>query len=592
MPAEQRSCQSCNNQFTIEPEDFEFYKKLQVPPPTWCPDCRMVRRLIARNERALYRRPCAMCKEDKIMMFPAESRFTPYCYQCWWSDKWDPMSYGREYDFSKPFFEQFSALMQAVPRPGIIKQGNTVNSEYVNRCSDSKNNYLVFATISGEDSMYSAYIDFSKECVDCYHAQKSEQCYESVDCYSCSRLLYSRECDSCTDSAFLLNCRNCTNCFGCVNLRNKSYCIWNRQYTKEEYAQKVKELRLDRAGEIESLKKQAVDFQKQFIVPMMVERHSNNVSGNWVEDSKNIHHGFGIINVEDGRYMFHMVQAKDVMDYSQWGAGSERVYEAVSVGRQCADLAFVNECWDQLIDSRYCMNCHSSSNLFGCIGLRKKEYCIFNKQYSKEEYETLKAKIIEQMNAMPYIDQKGRTYPFGEFYPPETLPFAYNESIAQEYFPLSRAEAESRGFLWKDEEEKNNAFTVAGKDLPDTISGVSDDILKETIGCLHERNCVHQCTRAFRIIPDELQFYRRFNIPPPKLCSNCRHYARLAQRTPLRLWPRECQCGGSASKNGSYKNGAAHFHGAEACPNKFQTSYAPDRPEDVYCLQCYQAEVV
>ncbi len=27
----------------------------------------------------------------------------------------------------------------------------------------------------------------------------------------------------------------CQNCFGCISLRNASYCILNKQYTKEEY---------------------------------------------------------------------------------------------------------------------------------------------------------------------------------------------------------------------------------------------------------------------------------------------------------------------------------------------------------------------
>jgi hypothetical protein len=286
-----------------------------------------------------------------------------------------------------------------------------------------------------------------------------------------------------------------------------------------------------------------------------------------------------------------VVQAKDVMDYSQWGAASEKIYEAVSVGRQCANVQFANECWDQLIDSQYCMNCHSSSNLFGCVGLRKKEYCIFNKQYSKEEYEDLKRKIIEHMKAMPYVDQKTRSYPFGEFFPPDILPFAYNESIAQEYFPLTQVEAKAKGFRWRKDDEKDNRSTIAGQDLPETIAEVSDAILKETIGCPHDRKCNHQCTRAFRVIPDELQFYRKFNLPLPKLCSNCRHYGRLAQRTPLKLWPRECQCAGGKSQSGAYENASAHFHGQGACPNKFETAYAPERSEEAYCLQCYNAEV-
>ena len=60
---ENRICQNCKKDFTIEPEDFNFYEKIKVPPPTWCPECRMIRRMNYRNERSLYKQDCALCKK-------------------------------------------------------------------------------------------------------------------------------------------------------------------------------------------------------------------------------------------------------------------------------------------------------------------------------------------------------------------------------------------------------------------------------------------------------------------------------------------------------------------------------------------------
>ena len=162
MQSEIKQCQNCEQEFTIEPDDFDFYEKMQVPPPTWCPECRLRRRMIARNERSLYKRVCGSCKEEKIMMFYPDSPYEVYCFKCWWSDKWDPMKYGREYDFSKLFFEQYDELLKSVPRPGIIKQGNIVNSEYTNRVSDLKNCYLIFGCSVDENCMYGAWINYSK----------------------------------------------------------------------------------------------------------------------------------------------------------------------------------------------------------------------------------------------------------------------------------------------------------------------------------------------------------------------------------------------------------------------------------------------
>src|SRR3990167_1497216 len=99
MTPESRTCQNCKTSFIIEPEDFAFYEKMQVPPPTWCPYCRLMRRLSWRNERTLYKRVCSMCGKSIIAMYSQDAAFPVYCRECWFSDAWDPLAYGREYDF-------------------------------------------------------------------------------------------------------------------------------------------------------------------------------------------------------------------------------------------------------------------------------------------------------------------------------------------------------------------------------------------------------------------------------------------------------------------------------------------------------------
>lgn len=83
----------------------------------------------------------------------------------------------------------------------------------------------------------------------------------------------------------------------------------------------------------------------------------------------------------------------------------------------------------------YIYSCFYSSDLFACIGLRNKQYCIFNKQYTKEEYELLVAKIIAHMQ---------KTGERGEFFPAQISPFGYNETMAMEFFPLSKEQATKR----------------------------------------------------------------------------------------------------------------------------------------------------
>jgi len=580
MNQETKQCQNCKKGFIIEPDDFAFYKKIKVPSPTWCPECRLVKRLAWRGERSLFKRKCNLCGKDKILLYSPESPYTVYCRECWWSDKWDSESYGKDYNFKKPFFEQLRDLFLKVPRMGIIQQGTNVNSEYTNRASDNKDCYLIFAANQNENCSYGTALWNSKDSMDNYNLRSSELCFECIDCIGCSHLMYSQECKDCTNSAFLLNCRNCSDCFGCTNLRNKSYCVFNEQLTKEEYKNRLALLHINDRGNLGKIRSEFLESAKKRIVPSLVENYSTNVSGNWFAECKNVKAGFNCERAEDGKYLFGITDAKDVMDFTYWGQFSELIYECSSIGRQCSSVFFSNECWDQLIRAQYCVNCHSSSDLFGCVGLRKKQYCILNKQYTKEEYEALVPKIKEQMDAVPYKDSLGREYRYGSTFPLDMHGFAYNETIAQELFPISKEEALKNGYRWVDFAAKNYKITLKAEDVPDSIEQVDEQILKETIGCAHAGKCNHQCTEAFKITSSDLNFYKRMGIPVPQLCPNCRHFARLAQRTPIKLWHRQCMC--------SQKN---HSHGDEICPNEFETSYAPGRPEIVYCKQCYNTEV-
>ncbi len=567
--SENKSCQNCKKDFVIEPDDFSFYEKMKVPAPTWCPECRLVKRLAWRNERSLFKRKCDLCGQEKILMFPKESPYKVYCFSCWWSDKWDGKTYAKDYDFKKPFFEQFRKLFVSVPRMGIIQQRVNVNSEYTNRASDNKNCYLIFAAADNENCSYGTSVWDSKDSMDNYNIHNCELCFECIDCVGSNRLLYSKDSSSCTNSAFLLNCRNCNDCFGCVNLRNKSHCIFNEQFSKEEYKKSIEKFQLHERSSIDKMQEKFKEFSQKFFQREFVGKHNINVSGNWFSECKNVQYGFNCEKVEDGKYLFGIMGAKDVMDYTYWGKDSELIYECSSIGYQCSQVLFSNECWEQLIRAQYCMNCHSSADLFGCVGLRKKQYCIFNKQYTKEEYEALLPKIIEHMNSMPYIDSLGREWKYGSTFPLDVHLFAYNETIAQELFPISKEDALKQGYRWIKPEAKNHNITLKAEDVPDSIGSVDESILKEVIGCDHAGKCNHQCTEAFKITQNDLNFYKRMNIPLPKLCPNCRHFARLSQRAPIKLFNRQCA----------------------KCQKDIKTSFSDDKFETVYCEACYNQEV-
>src|SRR3989344_3139131 len=115
MNKESRRCQNCHNEFWIESEDFQFYEKMQVPAPTWCPQCRFQRRLMFRNERVLYKRKCDLCGTSVVTIFAPEKQLIVYCQPCWWSDKWDDSAIYLDYDPSRHIFEQMKELQRKTP---------------------------------------------------------------------------------------------------------------------------------------------------------------------------------------------------------------------------------------------------------------------------------------------------------------------------------------------------------------------------------------------------------------------------------------------------------------------------------------------
>ncbi|MFH0928161.1 MAG: hypothetical protein V1821_01670 [bacterium] len=581
--SEKRNCQACKQPFTIEPEDFAFYEKMQVPPPTWCPECRMRRRMVFMNERALYQAKCDLCNQPMISMFAPGAHPKVYCCKCWWSEKWDPMSYGREYDFSKPFFQQFKEMYEEMPElAGAVTHVNNQNSDYINLSNFMKNCYLVFQSDFCEDCQYSSYLEKGKNCMDVLAGNSCELCYDctgvGTGCYRC---FYSYNLRACTDTWFSSDLTDCADCFGCVGLRHKKFHFFNEALTKEEYERRLKEIDLGSAQVIAVMIKQAKALALTFPRRFAIGANNQNSTGDALFNCKNFIKGYQSLNVEDSKYcqFLYYQPAKDSYDVTMWG-GHELTYECVGVADNMSRMKFCSCSGYNSSNQEYVWySLLGAHEMFGCIALSKKRYCILNKQYSKEEFEALVPKIKRQMNDMPYRDTLGREYRYGEFFPPELSPFAYNETIAALYMPLSKSEALEQGFKWREPETKNYQTTIKASELPDNIKEVTDGILKEVIECAHAGKCNQLCSTAYKINPAELKFYRDLNLPLPRLCHNCRHFERLALRCPIQLWPRACMC-----------ERPDHGH-AGRCSARFETAFAPDRPEIVYCEKCYEEAV-
>jgi len=230
----QQTCRITGHVFEISDAEQAFCQREGIPLPTIHPRERMRQQLIFRNRKHLYHDVCALTKKPMLSCFPPERGLMVYDVDVWESDQWDPLTYGQAYDFSRPFFEQFSNLLHRVPLSNRqIGLGTIENSYYTNGVTGAKNCYLLFGATYNEDCLFGHGLWYSKDVVDSVYVHKSELCYDCVNIRDCYNLKYSSYCTSCSDSVFLFNCQSCKHCFGCVNKSNAEYCFYNEQLTKE-----------------------------------------------------------------------------------------------------------------------------------------------------------------------------------------------------------------------------------------------------------------------------------------------------------------------------------------------------------------------
>lgn len=546
-------CRVCGGGFEITKEDTEFYKQFKVPHPTLCPTCRLMRRMNFRNTRNLYIRKCDFSGKEMLSTYHEDHKFPVYHYSIWWSDKWDAIKFGRPIDFKKTFFKQFKELKDKTPHMSVHVIGGTLeNSEYTNCTAYLKNCYMIFEADYDEDCYYSNRVYYSENIVDCLDIYKSKICYECRDCQNCYNLKYSNDCENCIDSLFLSNCKSCKNCIGCINLRHKQFCIFNKQYTEEEYEKLKTKYGIETLKNVETLRKETEKFFEKHPRKDLHEEHNENSLGDYLYNSENAYYCFDCKDLEDCRYCARVsMTVKNAMDLTAWGDKMELIYESAACGGNVYNLKFCTTCSTNSSDLEYCDQCIGCSNCFGCVSLNRKSYCILNKQYSREEYFDLKEKLISHM-------MKNKEY--GEFFPIDISPFGYNESIATEYFPLTKQEATKQGFKWT---ERDKEPVIQTCEIPELINNVPDSIIDETLVC-------EKCGKNYRIVSQELKFYRQHKIPIPRRCTNCRHFDRLAARNPKVFLDHKC----------------------DKCGQKTKTTYPKETKCPIYCRECYEKYVV
>lgn len=556
MNATNQNCIECHISYQTTPRELEFLQKIapeingrrfDIPSSPYCPSCRRRIRTAHRNEQFLYKNVSAKSGQQVISIYAPDNEFRPsfpiYSHDEWWSEDWDATSYGRNYDFSRGFFEQFAELAATVPHVALIQVGNE-NSPYSTGTGYCKNCHLINCSENSQDCYYGKLIQTCSNVVDSSYAYDSEllyQCFNVRNCYNCAYLYYSQNCTDCFFSENLVGCRSC---FLSTNLRNKENYFMNKPMKKEEYEEAVKKYLGSQSG-VDEAKKILGQLRQERIHKYVNVVNCEESTGDFLINCKNCENCYDVNDSQDCTNLNVGVHVRDCFDCSNMYLKSELCYSTLGTieAYGCLFSLFVFHSQNIL----YSQFCYNSSNLFGCFGLRKKQYCIFNKQYTKEEYEALVPKIITQMK---------ETNNWGFFFPMWMSPFAFNETVAFEFEPLTPEQAAAAGYQFRiANPRENKPATIAP---PETLAATPPTITKELLVC-------ESCGKNYRIIEQELAALKRMNMPIPRTCNDCRHFERLALRNPAQLYARNCA----------------------QCKADVESTYAPEDPAIIYCEGCY-----
>lgn len=515
-----RQCEHCKNEFTINDGELSLYEKVGIELPTICFFCRIKLHLSFWMFGKFRKGKSDLSGENLITVLPEKNRYPIYTLTEWHSDKWDAMDYGQDYDEKRSFFEQLQELQEKVPHPHQNGSKNT-GCDWCDDVWNCKNSYLSRSMVDCEDLFYSYRNIGVKNSVDMAISFNCEKSYACGDCHHSFKLFYSKHSRDCIDSYFLYDCRNCQNCFMCWNLRGKSYCIENVQYTREEYLEKLKSFNLSSYKSIQDYKKHFEEIiQKDVVHRPNFNFKVYNCEGDYLVDCKNCNNCNTISESEDSYNCIRGIKEKLNIDANGcWYA------ELMGNCSSCVGGYAEKYCvWSSSRYSEYLDLCIECEYCFGCVGLKKKKYCILNKQYNKEEYEELKNKIISDMKA------KGE---YGKFLPYSMSAGPFNFSTSFLYFPETKREDILKlGGYWEDIIE-SNIEGMPTSELPDDIKDVPDTIITQALIC-------PETGWRFNIAKNELIFYKENNIPLPRKHFDIRIKESLKFLTILKSYPYNC----------------------------------------------------
>jgi len=410
------------------------------------------------------------------------------------------------YASQKWFFKNFAILFSSITHPWTIMYALAENADFANEVLASKNVYLSSTVIKDcENVLYSSNIkEWSSDVLNSVMVwNNSQNVYMWVGIIESSNIFYSRCIKNSSNIWFCVNCVWCSHCMMCVDMENASYCIRNKQYTKEEYI-KIK---------TELLKRKDKFYHRYKQLPITWKNiWSTRVTWSFVCQSQ---------DVENWLYSYWLKQVRNsIIWWGKWvneymadiicwcTIGNDHIYGVVWAWAWSSHLyCSCHIVWSHIYYCYYMENC---SFCLWCVGLKNKQFCILNKQYTKEEWHQKVNKIFATME---------KEWSLWFFFPAAMCPYYFNDTIAYQLDDsFTKEEVEEKWYLRRDE--------VVKVDIPEWIEVVNTSELGKyewwkdnTWWIDHDitKKVIQDKTwNIYRIIGMEYDFLMKHGLPLPR----------------------------------------------------------------------------
>ena len=550
----ERVCALTGEKWIMDEEEIGWYKKFNVPPSKISPNTRW--KLLSYYDSAFqFWWNKHFDTGEPILSFHHPGSGIRVLPDKEWHDR-DFSHINIDYDSSRPFFEQMRELEVRVPFQATNHAALTENSISINSLGDT-NSYFVFGCRSKNTFHSTVGVDV-EDCSLLYGVEKANNCHYVLHSQRLHNCRYIRESYDCIDCAFLFDCRNCKNCFGAVNKRNKEFLFFNEQLSEDEYKKRISEIDLGKRSVVEQYSERFEDLiKKEAIWPTAFNEKTTNSTGDYLTGSVNCSQCFYSEGDALNNYRCAWYFGKTEGNAVFWSNVD------ANFSYFCGDTYFSNNikfcarCIG-LDDCEYCITCHNCQNCFGCAGLKRKQFCIFNKQYSEEEYwekvDQIKSQMLER-------GEYGQFFPaiFSGTYVPESGPILYCGATAEQVKQIGGNEFDVNAFGATSKTEVDPDQVRYRNLIPDSIDDLDDSWVGVPI-------MDEVANRTFAFLKPELEHYRRLRIAPPTT-----HFIRRLHEVSF-----------------TGQMAALEDRACAECEQEVMTSYSMHYPDrKVYCRECY-----